>query len=85
MDCPKCGVWTRVIETRGVRRVRECANLHRFTTEEVFKYDHSEKKKADSSKSLEIALAKGSYEEVAARYSVSYFQVHYYRDKQEIS
>lgn len=39
MNCPCCGAWTRVLETRRrktgecVRRY-ECANGHRFTTEE---------------------------------------------------
>ena len=33
--CP-CGAWTRVLDTRkGKIRRRECANLHRFYTEEV--------------------------------------------------
>ena len=39
MNCPKCGVYTEVLETRvnpnGVRRRYECANLHRFTTQEA--------------------------------------------------
>jgi transcriptional regulator NrdR family protein len=35
MKCPECGVWSIVKETRGSRRRRECANEHRFTTEEV--------------------------------------------------
>jgi transcriptional regulator NrdR family protein len=35
MKCPECGVWSVVKETRGTRRRRECANEHRFTTEEV--------------------------------------------------
>jgi len=33
--CPQCGAWTRVLDTRGVIRRRECANLHIFSTEEV--------------------------------------------------
>jgi transcriptional regulator NrdR family protein len=36
MKCPVCGTWTVVKETRGIRRRRECANEHKFTTEEVF-------------------------------------------------
>lgn len=43
MKCPECGAWTSVKETRTrkienitVRRY-ECANLHRFTTEEIVK------------------------------------------------
>ena len=39
MNCPKCGKYTEVLETRdntkGVRRRYECANLHRFTTQET--------------------------------------------------
>ena len=39
MNCPKCGKHTEVLETRenpkGVRRRYECANLHRFTTQET--------------------------------------------------
>lgn len=39
MKCPTCNVWVRVVETRSgpdntKRRRYECANLHRFTTEE---------------------------------------------------
>lgn len=35
MKCPLCGTWSRVLDTRGVKRVRECANLHRFETREA--------------------------------------------------
>lgn len=35
MKCPKCGAWSRVLDTRGAQRRRECANLHRFSTVEV--------------------------------------------------
>ena len=35
MNCPECGTWSSVKETRGIRRRRECANEHRFTTEEI--------------------------------------------------
>lgn len=38
MKC-KCGAWTNVLESRpikdGIKRRRECANLHRFTTYET--------------------------------------------------
>jgi len=40
MKCPQCGAWTMIKETRTkktenvVTRRYECANLHRFTTEE---------------------------------------------------
>jgi transcriptional regulator NrdR family protein len=38
MTCPECNKYTAVLETRanpdGVRRRYECANLHRFTTQE---------------------------------------------------
>ena len=39
MNCPECGAWTTVSETRRTdsryRRRRECGNGHKFTTEEV--------------------------------------------------
>ena len=40
MKCPVCNTWTSVITTResptfGYTRRRECANEHRFTTQEV--------------------------------------------------
>ena len=39
MTCPKCGQYTRILETRanpdGMRRRYECANLHRFSTMEA--------------------------------------------------
>lgn len=40
MTCPECGAWTTVMQTRTrktdgvVTRRYECANLHRFSTEE---------------------------------------------------
>ena len=39
MNCPECGAWTTINETRltvmRYRRRRECGNGHKFTTEEV--------------------------------------------------
>ena len=40
MKCPECGAWSSVKETRqsptfGQIRRRECANEHRFTTQEL--------------------------------------------------
>ena len=39
MNCPHCGVWSRVLETRAYKthkaRRYECANLHRFSTSET--------------------------------------------------
>ena len=39
MTCPECGKYTKILETRanpdGMRRRYECANLHRFTTQEA--------------------------------------------------
>ena len=41
MNCPICNAWTTVNETRSkkiyVTRRRECANGHKFTTEERVK------------------------------------------------
>jgi transcriptional regulator NrdR family protein len=45
MTCPHCGTWTTVKETRTrktdgvVTRRYECANLHRFSTEERIRDD----------------------------------------------
>lgn len=45
MKCPTCNAWTNVLESRpiklGVKRRRECANLHRFTTYET-EHNHEE-------------------------------------------
>lgn len=40
MICPKCGAWTVILSSRqserfGTMRRHECANMHRFTTQEV--------------------------------------------------
>jgi transcriptional regulator NrdR family protein len=39
MKCPECGAWSVILETRDTsvryRRRRECANGHKFTTEEI--------------------------------------------------
>lgn len=35
MKCPLCGTWSAVIDSRIPMRRRECANGHRFTTEEI--------------------------------------------------
>lgn len=40
MKCPECGAWSLVKDTResptfGYIRRRECANYHRFTTQEL--------------------------------------------------
>ena len=35
MICPKCLAATRVLETRGTTRRRECFNMHRFWTQEA--------------------------------------------------
>ena len=39
VKCPTCGTYTKILETRvnpkGIRRRYECANMHRFTTQET--------------------------------------------------
>ena len=39
MNCPECAAWSVILETRTTpvryRRRRECANGHKFTTEET--------------------------------------------------
>ena len=43
MNCPHCGTWTMVKETRtrpeGYVRVRVCANEHKFKTVEIIQSD----------------------------------------------
>lgn len=36
MKCPICGTWSRVLDTRGPKRRRECGNLHIFNTTENY-------------------------------------------------
>jgi len=81
MNCPKCNAWTRVVETRLPFRVRECGNLHRFTTEETFVFDHEDKKKVLDEKRREVANAEGTIQSVANRYNVSIHSVNAWRKK----
>jgi hypothetical protein len=81
MKCPKCNAWTRVAETRLPFRVRECGNLHRFTTEEVFVIDHEDKKKMQEDKRREVAMAEGTIRDIATRYNVSDYSVIIWRKK----
>jgi hypothetical protein len=81
MNCPTCNAWSRVVETRFPRRVRECGNLHRFTTDEVLIYTHFEKKKDQEDKRHEVANAKGTIQSVAAQYNVSVSSVATWRKK----
>lgn len=81
MNCPKCGVWTQVIDTRGDIRVRKCANMHRFTTREMFLYDHEDREKAKEERRRQIAMEPGTQVVVAAKYGVAPHSVALYRRK----
>lgn len=81
MNCPKCDAWTRVIQTRLSRRVRECGNLHRFTTEEVLIYIHDDKKKEQEDRRREVANAEGTIQNVADYYNVDPKTVTVWRKK----
>ena len=35
MKCPRCGQSSRVLETRGYQRKRQCPDGHRYWTDEV--------------------------------------------------
>lgn len=70
MNCPKCNAWSRVVQTRMPRRVRECGNLHRFTTEEVLVHTHDEKKKEQEDRQRMIAAEKGTLRSVADQFNV---------------
>ena len=61
MKCPVCGAWTVVLDSRQGRRRRECANLHRFVTQEnVVKIGPSDstKKTEQSTKTSHLADVK---------------------------
>ena len=81
MDCPKCGAWSRVVETRLPYRVRKCGNLHRFTTEELFVFDHEDKKKEWDEKRYRVANAEGTLQSVANKYNVSIYSVSEWRKR----
>jgi hypothetical protein len=76
-----CNAWSRVVETRLPRRVRECGNLHRFTTDEVIIYTHFEKKKEQEDKQREVAMAEGTIQDVANYYGVDPKSVRAWRKK----
>lgn len=68
MNCPKCGAWSRVLDTRGPRRRRECANEHRFATVEhvsgqtgnhVQKWTRNQAVRADKRGNSELARIHG--------------------------
>ncbi len=82
MKCPTCDQETRVVETRGTRRRRECANGHRFTSLEVLliKGQTVDQLVAEGHKRLDeeafenrlaMARAPGKLEDVARAYGVS--------------
>jgi hypothetical protein len=81
MNCPKCNAWTRVAETRLPFRVRECGNLHRFTTEEQFVFDHEDKQQLHDEKRRMVAAAEGTIQSVANRFNVSVHSVNAWRKK----
>lgn len=81
MNCPKCNAWSRVVTTRMPRRVRECGNLHRFTTEEVLVHTHDEKKKEQEDRQREVAMAEGTIQDVANHYNVDTKSVRAWRKK----
>lgn len=62
MKCPLCGEWSTVLETRGTRRRRECANQHRFNTVEQAIEDFADRNARimlDPRGSAEVAKAHG--------------------------
>jgi len=58
--CP-CGAWTRVLSTRmGKIRRRECANLHRFYTEEVMVGPSSTQSQKEKKNAPNLAVRRAS-------------------------
>lgn len=81
MNCPKCNAWSRVIQTRLPKRVRECGNLHRFTTKEILVQTHEDKKKEQETRQREVAMAEGTIQSVADHYNVDPKTVSLWRKK----
>ncbi len=77
MKCPQCGAWTEVLETRGIKRRRECGNGHRFTTEEIVVQGDSR----DEAERRRIAAEPGSSNVVGARYNINSSTVRTWRRK----
>jgi transposase-like protein len=63
------------------RRVRECGNLHRFTTEEVLVHTHDAKRQEQEDKQREVAMVKGTIQDVANYYGVDPKSVRAWRKK----
>jgi hypothetical protein len=85
MKCPTCNAWSRVVTTRMPRRVRECGNLHRFTTEEVLVHTHDDKRKEQEDRQREVAMAEGTIQDVANHYNVDTKSVRAWRKKYRIT
>ncbi len=79
MKCPECGAWTEVKETRGPRRRRECANGHRFSTEEIV--TGQKRRLIPPDLGAKIAAAPGSIRAVARMFNVDQRTVKRMRDK----
>lgn len=77
MKCPQCGAWTEVRETRGAVRRRECANLHRFTTEEVVR----ESQESKDERRRRVAEEPGSVAEVSRRLGIPESTIRDWRKK----
>ena len=65
MKCVQCGAWSLIKDTRGTRRRRECANGHRFSTQEV-EYQATDAP-STSDQAAMISLAEGVSCEAAAK------------------
>lgn len=95
VNCPQCGAVSRVLQTRGNTRRRECFNLHRFSTTEVvvpeaarpgaYGVDVNEGMRqaaaALQAKREAVAHAPGKLKDVAAQYGVSVNTVWTWRRK----
>jgi hypothetical protein len=61
--------------------VRQCGNLHRFTTEEQFVFDHADKQQLQDEKRRMVAAAEGTIQSVANKFNVSVHSVSAWRKK----
>lgn len=77
MKCPHCNADTRVLQTDAEVRRRECFNMHRFNTREVFHDLREERREHLEAMQIEreaIRQATGTLRSIANEYrrSVSY-------------
>jgi hypothetical protein len=81
MKCPKCGVWSSVLATRGAARRRQCGNGHRFnTTETVTGVAHGGRHVQHWARNQAIRTSARSNSELAREHGISEARVRQIRN-----